>query len=200
MRGEFPGFTVAYTGVNRFAAASRERIEKEVTWLNALSLMAVLAVAFTFIRSVHRGLHLIPVVLLSILGAWVCATMVFERLHIFVFVVGSLLTGVAIDYGFYLFMQPPLRPDEDYWEKVRRLAKPLLASCLTTVAGFALLMFSELPFIRQLGVFVGAGLVSALVAAVIYFSTVKNPFLETRSFQRPQENPRRRCAKICAGD
>ncbi len=183
VRAEHPGFAVAYTGVNRFAAASRARIEHEVTWLNALSLVAVLAVAFTFIRGVHRGLHLVPVVILSVLGAWVAATLAFDRLHIMVFVVGSLLTGVAIDYGFYLFMQPPARPDEDYWEKVRRLAKPLLASCLTTVAGFTLLLFSDLPFIRQLGVFVGAGLVSALVAAVVYFSTVKNPFLEARSFR-----------------
>jgi len=183
VRTEHPGFTVAYTGVNRFAAASRARIEHEVTWLNALSLAAVLAVAFAFIRAVHRGLHLIPVVGLSILGAWVGATLVFDRLHILVFVVGSLLTGVAIDYGFYLFMQPPAGPHEDYWAKVRRLAKPLLASCLTTVAGFALLLFSELPFIRQLGVFVGAGLVCALAVAVVYFSTVKNPFLETRTFR-----------------
>lgn len=183
VRSEFAGFAVAYTGVNRFAAASRARIEREVTWLNALSLAAVLAVAFTFIRSVHRGLHLIPIILLSVLGAWVGVTVAFERLHIMVFVIGSLLTGVAIDYGFYLFMQPPARPDEDYWEKVHRLAKPLLASCLTTVAGFTLLIFSELPFIRQLGVFVGAGLVCALVAAVVYFSTVRNPFLEPRVFR-----------------
>ncbi len=183
VRAEHPGFAVAYSGVNRFAAASRARIEHEVTWLNALSLAAVLAVAFLFIRGVHRGLHLLPVVGLSILGAWVGATLVFDRLHIMVFVVGSLLTGVAIDYGFYLFMQPPAGPNEDYWAKVRRLAKPLLASCLTTVAGFALLLFSELPFIRQLGVFVGAGLLCALAAAVVYFSTVKNPFLETRTFR-----------------
>jgi len=145
VRAELPEFAVAYTGVNRFAAASRARIEREVAWLNALSLAAVLAVAFTFIRSVHRGLHLIPVVLLSMLGAWTCATLAFNRLHIMVFAVGSLLTGVAIDYGFYLFMQPPAQPEEDYWEKVRRLAKPLLASCLTTVAGFSLLLFSDLP-------------------------------------------------------
>jgi predicted exporter len=183
VRSDHPGFTVAYTGVNRFAAASRARIESEVTWLNVLSLAAVLAVAFTFIRSVYRGLHLIPVVLFSMLGAWVAVTMAFERLHIMVFVVGSLLTGVAIDYGFYLFMQPPMPPHEDYWSKVRRLKKPLLASCLTTVAGFALLLFSELPFIRQLGIFVGAGLVCALGTAVIYFSTVRNPFLETRTFR-----------------
>ena len=182
VRASYPGFAVAYTGVNRFAAASRARIEHELTWLNTLSIIAVLLVAFGFIRRVHRGLHLLPVVLLSVLGAWVSVTLVYEHVHVLIFVVGSLLTGVAIDYGFYLFMQPPLRPDEDYWAKVRRLAKPLLASCLTTVAGFALLLFSELPFIRQLGVFVGAGLVCALVAAVVYFSTVRNPFLETRAF------------------
>lgn len=183
VRGDFPGFSAAYTGINRFAAASRARIQREVGWLNALSLAAVLAVAFTFIRGAHRGLHLVPVVLFSILGAWVGATLAFDRLHIIVLVVGSLLTGVSIDYGFYLFMQPPAWPGEDYWAKVRRLAKPLLASCLTTVAGFLLLEFSELPFIRQLGVFVGAGLVSALAAAVVYFSTVRNPYLETRAFR-----------------
>jgi predicted exporter len=176
----FPGVRVAYTGVNQFAAASRARIERDVKWLNTLSLAAVLGVALVFIRQVHRGLHLVPVVLLSMLGAWVATTLVFDRVNLLIFVVGSLLTGVAIDYGFYLFMQPPAGPDEDYPAKVRRLAKPLLASCLTTVAGFALLLFSELPFIRQLGVFVGVGLVTALVVSVVYFGTVRNPYLEAR--------------------
>ncbi len=185
-RAQFPDLLVQDTGVNRLAAASRARIEKEVSWLNALSLIAVLAVALVFIRRIHRGLHLLPVVLCSVLGAWVVSTMVFDRLHIMVFVVGSLLTGVAIDYGFYLYMQPPAVPDEDYWSKARRLAKPLLASCFTTVAGFALLTASELPLIRQLGVFVGAGLICALGAAVVYFSTVKNSFLETRTFRGGQ--------------
>jgi len=181
-----PGLRVADTGVNRFAAASRRRIEREVSWLNALSLAAVLGIALMFIRRVHRGLHLIPVVAGAVLGAWVVATLVFSQLHILVLVVGSLLTGVAIDYGFYLFMQPPASPGEDYWRKVRRLAKPLLASCFTTVTGFALLLCSELPMIRQLGVFVGAGLVCALGVAVIYFSTVRNPYLETRRFRGGQ--------------
>ena len=51
------------------------------------------------------------------------------------------------------------------------------------MAGFTLLLFSELPFLRQLGVFVGAGLVCALAAAVVYFSTVRNPFLDARLFR-----------------
>lgn len=191
LQSAYPGLRAAYSGVNRFAAASRATIEREVRLLNLLSLAAVLAVAFTFIRSVHRGLHLLPVVACSLLGAWVCVTLAFDRVHILVFVVGSLLTGVAIDYGFYLYLQPPAYPNEDYASKVRRLLKPLLASCFTTVAGFALLLASELPFIRQLGVFVGAGLICALLAAIVYFATLRQPFLDTRAFQGGRALPPR---------
>jgi predicted exporter len=189
-RAKFPSLHVAFTGVNRFAAASRARIEREVSWLNTLSLIAVIAVACVFVRGVHRALHLLPVIALAVLGAWVATTVVFDRVHVIVFVLGALLTGVAIDYGFYLYMQPPVQPDEDYWAKVRRLSRPLLASCFTTVTGFALLLFSELPMIRQLGVFVGAGLLCALAGAIVYFSTVRNPFLAARTFGAPDRGGR----------
>jgi predicted exporter len=62
------------------------------------------------------------------------------------------------------------------------------------VAGFALLLFSELPFIRQLGTYVGIGLLCALGAALVYFATVRDPFLETRGFRggRALPEPARR--------
>ncbi|HEU5078273.1 MAG TPA: MMPL family transporter [Opitutaceae bacterium] len=181
-----PKLELEWSGVNRFAADSRERISKELSWLNTLSLIAVLGVTCVFVRKIWKVIHLVPVVLFSILGAWVISTMAFHRLHILVFVVGSLLSGVAIDYGFYLYMQPALRPDETYREKLGRLMKPLLASCLTTVIGFSFLLFSELPLIRQLGVFVSAGLLSALLGAILYFALLTRPFLETRSLPRPE--------------
>ncbi|HYC71184.1 MAG TPA: MMPL family transporter [Opitutaceae bacterium] len=194
LREACPGAAVVYTGVNRFAAASRARIQREVTWINALSGVAVLAVALAFVRQPRRGLHLVPVMALSILGAWAVTTLVFDRVHVIVFVVGSLLTGVAIDYGFYLFMQPPLTPGEPYEAKVRRLMKPLLASCFTTVAGFALLGLSDLPMIRHLGVFVGAGLLTALGGALLYFSALSDPFLPAREWSLPRPPRGRRRA------
>jgi predicted exporter len=189
LQTDFPGLAVAYTGVNRFAAASKARIKGEVSWLNTLSLAAVFTVAWIFLRGMHRGLHLALPVLLAVLGAWTAVTLAFVRVHIFVFVVGSFLTGVAIDYGFYIYLQPPAHSDEDYWAKIRRLLEPLLASCFTTVAGFALLLASDLPMIRQLGMFVGAGLLCALAAAVVYFSTLRHAYLETRSFRGGQALP-----------
>jgi predicted exporter len=79
-------------------------------------------------------------------------------------------------------MQPSLWPEEPYAAKLRRLLKPLLASCLTTVIGFSLLLFSELPLIRQIGLFVGAGLLFALAAAMLYFAQLERPLLEGRQF------------------
>lgn len=186
IRVTHPHFSVAYTGVNRFAAASKARIRHEMGWLNVLSLAAVLAVAWIFLRNWHRGLHLAPPILVAVLGAWTAVTLAFSPVHILVFVVGSLLTGVAIDYGFYIFLQPPAHAGEDYWQKIRRLLEPLLASCFTTVAGFALLIASGLPLIRQLGVFVSAGLLSALATAMLYFSLLREPYLESRPFRGGQ--------------
>ncbi|MGH7944534.1 MAG: MMPL family transporter [Opitutaceae bacterium] len=181
-RAGHAGIELRWTGVNRFAAASRARIESEIGLLNTLSVVAVLGVSCLFVRRIYKLLHLVPVILLSIAGAWTFSTMVFDRLHILVFVIGSLLSGVAIDYGFYIYMQPPARPDEPYALKLRRLLKPLLASCLTTVIGFSLLLFSELPLIRQIGFFVSAGLLCALGAAMLYFAQLERPLLEGRQF------------------
>jgi len=182
VRAAHPGVNLRWTGINRFAAASRARIESELRLLNTVSLLAVLAVSCLFVRRIDKILHLVPVIALSLLGAWTVSTLVFDRLHILVFVIGSLLAGVAIDYGFYIYMQPSLRTDEPYAAKLRRLLKPLLASCLTTVIGFSLLMFSELPLIRQIGLFVGAGLLCALVAAMLYFAQLERPLLEGRAW------------------
>jgi len=179
-----PGITVKWTGVNRFAAASRQQIESEIKTLNVFSLLAVLAVACFFVRQIWKLLHLVPIILCSLLGAWTVSTLVFDRLHILVFVIGSLLSGVAIDYGFYIFMQPFQSAKEMYGGKLRRLLKPLLASCLTTVVGFSLLFFSELPLLRQMGLFVSAGLLTALGAAMLYFAQLDRPFLEGRRYPR----------------
>lgn len=182
LRTTVPTLTLKWTGINRFAAASRARTEAELRWLNILSIVAVLGISTLFVRRVHKILHLVPVILLSLLGAWTISTLVFDRLHLLVFVIGSLLSGVAIDYGFYIYMQPSLTPDEPYGSKLRRLLKPLLASCLTTVIGFSLLLFSNLPLIQHVGIFVGSGLICALGAAMLYFAQLDRPFLAGREF------------------
>jgi predicted exporter len=181
MREAHPGATLRWTGVARFAAESRLRIEHELSWLNGVSLALIVAMASLCLSRAFRALHLVPPVLAGVLGAWVFTTACFDRVHVLVFVVGSLLGGVAVDYGFYLYLQPPLYPGEPYAGKVGRLLRPLLSSALTTVLGFTLLLASDLPLIRQLGVFVSAGLLCALVAAILWFGQLRDFHLPARA-------------------
>ncbi|HZP60959.1 MAG TPA: MMPL family transporter, partial [Opitutaceae bacterium] len=192
VRAHHPSVETRWSGINRFAAASRDRIEWEIKVLNLGSLLAVLAIGCLLVRRLWKMLHLVPVIGCALLGAWTASTLFFSHLHILVFVIGSLLSGVAIDYGFYIYMQPARRPGELYKDKLRRLLKPLLASCLTTVIGFSLLLSSNLPFIREVGFFVSAGLLCALAAAMLYFAQLEQPFLEGRQFGRVAGGDRKR--------
>jgi predicted exporter len=184
-----PDMRVRWTSLARFAAASRQRIEKELSTLNIASVVAVLLVAGACLRQAHRVLNLAPVVLGATLVAWAVVLVAFPRVHVLVFVVGSLLTGVAIDYGVYLYLQPPAHAGEPYSEKARRLLRPLLGSALTAILGFSLLVFSDLPLIRQLGIFVSAGLLGAVSVALLWFAQVGQPYIETRGFVRARPKP-----------
>lgn len=179
-----PAVQLRWAAIGRFAAESRRLIEAEMSSLNTISLLAVLGVAALCLRRIWQAIHLAPVVLGALLGAWVGVTLSFTHVHVLVFVVGSLLGGVAIDYGFYLYLQPPAFTGESYGAKVRRLIRPLLASALTTILGFSLLLFSDLPLIRQLGVFVSCGLIAALVTALLWFGQLRHAYSETRPFAR----------------
>lgn len=167
-QAEVPGLTARFTGVARFAAAAKASTRAEIGELNIYAIVGVLLVSALFIRRLPGLLHLLPCMLFATLGAVAVTTLIFPRIHVLVFVLGSLLSGVAVDYGFYVTLAR--RENEPYPNRLRRLALPLLGGAFTTVAGFLVLTFSELPLVRQLGVYVAAGIVTGLSVTLLYFT------------------------------
>jgi predicted exporter len=180
-RQTIPELAVRDTGVARFAAAAKASTKQEIGRLNLLAIAGVLLVSALFIRRLHGLLHLLPPVLLATLGAITVTTLVFPRVHLLVFALGSLLSGVAVDYGFHLILAR--RENESYRARLRRLTLPLLGGAGTTFAGFLLLTFSELPLVRQLGVYVAAGIASGLAATLLYLSLFPDLDLRPRAFR-----------------
>lgn len=174
-----PEITVRSTGVALFAAAAKASTKEEIGKLNTVALIAVLLVSAFFIRRLHGLLNLIPPILVSMLGAVAITTLVFPRVHVLVFALGSLLSGVAVDYGFQVILAR--RDNESYSARLRRLAIPLLGGAGTTVAGFLVLTLSELPLVRQLGVYVAAGIVTGLGATLLYFALLPRLDLAPRN-------------------
>lgn len=167
-RQTIPDLAVRDTGIARFAAAAKASTKNEIGRLNLFALFGVLLVSALLIRRLRSLLHLLPPILLATLGAVTVTTLVFPRVHILVFVLGSLLSGVAVDYGFHLLLAR--RENESYRARLRRLALPLIGGAGTTLAGFLLLTLSELPLVHQLGVYVAVGITCGLAATLLYFA------------------------------
>lgn len=167
-RVHVPALTTRFTGVARFAAAAKASTREEITRLNTLALVCVLIFTGVFLKRLHSLLHVLPVILLATLGAATVTTLLFPRVHVLVFVLGSLLSGVAVDYTFQLVLAR--RETESYRARLRRLAIPLIGGAGTTFAGFIVLTASELPLIRQLGVYVAGGIVCGLACTLLYFA------------------------------
>ena len=193
-RAYVPALHSRYTGVHRFAAAAKASTRAEISRLNLIAVLAVLAISVVFVRRVFGLLHLLPVLLLSTLGAVAATTAIFPRVHVLVFVIGSLLSGVAVDYAFHLVLAR--REGESYRTRVRRLMLPLLGGAGTTFAGFLALVFSELPLVRQLGVYVACGIVAGLGATLLYFAAFPALDLRPRAWAPRLAAPRRLRAPV----
>jgi predicted exporter len=186
-----PGISAQHTSVAAFAAESERRIRSEITTLNFFAVLLVGLVAFFCLRRRLMLLHLMAIAALAVTGGLVSVLLFFPVVHVLSLVVGGLLVGVAVDYGIHILLHRPGVPGSGFSGTLCEVRKPLLASALSTAAGFAALAFADLLLIRQIGVFVAGGLASALIASWIYFplwplpkeiARVDNPFAALKGF------------------
>ncbi|MFT0168603.1 MMPL family transporter [Paraburkholderia mimosarum] len=165
-------YQVSMTGPGVFAVATRDAIRHDVERLSTLSLVLIVALLLTLYRSPRTlALGLLPV--LSGVAAGIAAVaLAFGTVHGLTLGFGTTLIGEAVDYSIYLFVQssqggsrgapPGALQGRDtlrawlaaYWPTIR-------LGVLTSVCGFASMLFSGFPGLVQLGLYSIAGLVSA---------------------------------------
>lgn len=171
-----------YGGLVKLAGASRKRIQKDVFKINVLSVLGVFIVSGMLVRRPWRLLWAIPTLMAGVVGALTVSFLVFDQVNVIVLVIGSILIGTAIDYAIHLLFK---EQSVDSFPTGRLVAY----ACLSTVAGFSILLFSELPLIRQIGVFVGSGLLSAYAMAKL--SIVARPVIGQSGGNDSSEERRR---------
>ncbi|MET2478277.1 MMPL family transporter [Ralstonia sp. SM1879_UCD539_Tz21] len=152
------------TGPGVFAVDTRDTIRHDVERLSTLSLALIVALLFVVYRSPRTlALGLLPV--LSGVAAGVASvSLAFGAVHGLTLGFGTTLIGEAVDYSIYLFVQsaqPGVRRADamrgwiaEYWPTIR-------LGVLTSVCGFASMLFSGFPGLVQLGLYSIAGLATA---------------------------------------
>lgn len=156
-----PSLEMEYSGVSRFAAASKAGIKGEIQRLNLLGLLLVLTVTAYWVRSFRLTLQIFLVVGIALATAATTVILVFPSVHIISLVIGSILTGIAVDYAFHLILAEPRGLNK------QTITKAVVTGSISSAFGFIILLWAPLPFLKQVGAFVGSGLIAALLTALV---------------------------------
>ncbi|RZJ26219.1 MAG: hypothetical protein EOO54_03610, partial [Haliea sp.] len=160
------GLTLVVTGPGVFAVQARETIKSEVTRTSIISMVLMFALLMAIYRSLTTlALGMVPVVSGTVAGI-VAVSLGYGEVHGITLGFGTTLIGEAVDYSIYLFVQSE-RTASSKTDWVRRFWPTIRLGVLTSVAGFAALLFSGFPGLAQLGLYSIAGLLTA--AAVTRF-------------------------------
>ncbi|WP_112185912.1 MMPL family transporter [Ralstonia sp. GX3-BWBA] len=179
---------ILLTGPGVFSVESRDTIKHDVERLSTVSLVLVVALLLTVYRSPRTvALGLLPV--LSGVAAGVAAvSLTFGAVHGLTLGFGTTLIGEAVDYSIYLFVQSArLRgatPNDSlrawintYWPTIR-------LGVLTSVCGFASMLFSGFPGLVQLGLYSIVGLVTAALVTRYVLPHLRGADVATRDVSR----------------
>lgn len=134
----------------RHTAANTRAINKDVQWISILSLLGLGAVYACFVRSWGA--------LWLILTPCFAVTLALSMVNIFYGVLsglalgfGAAILGIAEDYAVHIHFG--LRSNTERQHVLSLLSLPLFQGFLLNASGFAVLLFSSLPAIRQLAAF-----------------------------------------------
>ncbi|HZI11931.1 MAG TPA: MMPL family transporter [Myxococcus sp.] len=159
-----------WAGGPRFAAESAAAIHQDVSDNFILSTAVMLAVFL--IR--FRGLRLlllasVPLVFGVVAGVAAMALMK-GHMHGLTLGFGSALVGIAMDYPLHLINRAAAEPGERagvYAATTRAVFQGLCLGFFTTAMGFAALLLSDFPVLRELALFSSIGLVVAFICSIV---------------------------------
>lgn len=148
------------TGPGVFSVLSRDAIKTQVRLIFIISTVLIAILLLLVYRSFSALLLGFLPVATGILAGIAAVSLGFGVVHGITLGFGTALIGEAVDYSIYLFMQSePGEADRKSW--VVRVWPTIRLGVLTSVFGFAALLFSGFPGLAQLGLYSIAGLLAA---------------------------------------
>jgi predicted exporter len=158
------GARLMLSGPAVFAVSARQTIRDEAIRLSTLSatlIVLLLSFAYRSLRALLLGL--LPVVSGAVAGI-AAVSLGFGTVHGLTLGFGTTLIGEAVDYSIYLFVQTgSTEGDRTAWREhwIAAFWPTVRLGMLTSIVGFATLLFSGFPGLAQLGLYSVAGVATA---------------------------------------
>jgi predicted exporter len=170
------------TGTFFYAQAAREQGEREAHLIGAGSLLGMLFLLYRVFRSVRPLVLGLLSVAFGIGTALLGVICIHGEIHLITLIFGASLIGEAVDYSVqYFAAHMGAGKDWDAMSGLRRIAPGLCVALLTSLLGYAVLLFAPFPALHQIALFALLGLSAAwltvflLLPACLRKPSVRNP-------------------------
>ncbi len=159
---------LGFTGQAGFVADISGNMQWEMSLAGLCTMLIIAAIFWLCYRRFRPLLLLQGMLLLVFLLTLAIAGWFFEDLTVMAVGFASVMIGLSVDYGYFVFQQS-LHHTGDLATLRRRCTANIAWTSSTTAAAFFALNFSSLPGLSQMGNLVGVGiLVSAVVMLAIF--------------------------------
>ena len=156
------------TGAPLYTAYGVQSAQREMSTIGLASLTALVTLLLLSLRSVTAVILTLVCTLAGVVAGLLVTVAVLQRIHILTLVFGVSLIGIAADYAIHYFAQSRITT----WTPATGLDKVYTAlwlSMLSSVTAFSTLLLVPFPGIRQIGLFMGSGLVCSFLTVCLLF-------------------------------
>lgn len=159
------GITAELVSGHTYTLANASTIQQDMSQILIASGVGLLLIFLVFLRSLRAiFVYLLP--LFSFAIALLVVSLCYEQVSGITVGFGAVLLGITIDFGLHVFLA--LRSGGAAREELlKAVSRPVLFGALTSLAAFAVLLRSELPGQRQLAIFAMAGILAAMLLALV---------------------------------
>ena len=154
--------------------AGNEAVIRRDIRCTAIAISVVFLVLFLGVYRDWRAIAIMMIPILASLPALVLAASLFRTFSYIVMGFGSVIAGIAVDYGIHNYVAARSENPDRNLAGIRR---PVVLSALTTLCVFVAFCFSSIPAYRQLGVFASI----AILISLGYACWALPPFVRRRS-------------------
>ena len=179
---EMPPTVEARLVCGHLHTAGNEALIRRDVQRTALAISAVFLALFWGVYRDPRALAIMLIPMLACVPALALAAAFFESFSFIVLGFGSVIAGIAVDYGIHSYVAArSAQPDRN----LAAIRRPVALSALTTLCVFIAFCFSSIPAYRQLGAFASF----AIVISLVYAFWALPPFVRRRATAVPAPVP-----------
>ncbi|MDR2869794.1 MAG: MMPL family transporter [Deferribacteraceae bacterium] len=168
-RREF-GVEIVLSGVPLHTHAASSSSMKEINIISIISFVVIFLISLIVLRSPMGFIVSAATIALSFAAAFAVVHIVFSEIHIFALVFGTSLIGLCIDYCLHYFVERGCEVDSNI--ALVKIIKAISLSLGTSLLGFATLMTSAMPLMKQMALFSVVGLIWAYLTIIVFYPLV----------------------------